>query len=151
MKLIPVTTCALAITAMAMLGSAATAEAQAHRGRKDGVRVDLHLDLGWYQAFGLGFRVDIPIVKDGLIDSANDELSLSPGAELYFWDYQTTFLGIWPILALQWNFYVGREWSVFPELGLGFFLGETRHHFSDANSFLMRISFPAGLQLGITF
>ena len=165
---------AAAVLVLAMAGKA---EAQRHhRGRIDGARVDVHLDLGWYQAFGLGFRVDIPIV-DSIIDEVDDELALSPGAELFFWDFDRTFVSLWPVIALQWNFYLSEKWSVFPELGLSLFIGDDRYyaygrgprgrgvgahiwpflgvggryHWNDRNSLIMRINWPAGLQIGITF
>lgn len=83
-----------------------------------------------------------------------------------------------PLIAPQWNFYLNNEWSLFPELGLAlvfgdrhhhhgrnadhgghddgfdldFFLGlGARYHFSTRNSFVMRLAWPFGLQLGITF
>jgi len=165
-----------------LLLSTAPAEAQRGRGHTiDGVRFDVHLDFGWHQAFGVGFRVDIPIVPDGLVDGVQDELALSPGAEFFFWNWRSRRnrdeylyygdMGIWPLLALQWNFYLNDKWSIFPELGIAFFwywddfdggrnthfgahpfLGfGARYHFSSRNALLMRINWPAGLQIGITF
>lgn len=156
------------------LSTGYTSNAEAQANHIDGARIDVHLDLAWYAAFGLGFRVDIPIVEDGLIDSVDDELAISPGAELFFFrwrhrdGYDDGYAALWPLIALQWNFYLD-DWSLFPELGLVFvvwddywddrhggfiypFLGlGARYHFNSRNALLMRINWPAGFQIGITF
>ncbi|MEM9189268.1 MAG: hypothetical protein AAGF12_08835 [Myxococcota bacterium] len=81
-------------------------------------------------------------------------------------------------LVWQWNFYVSDEWSVFPELGFGLWFGNQAHrhhhhdegnddhshvfaefvgslgarwHFGDNNALLMKLTWPVGAQLGITF
>ena len=170
------------------IGALAPSSADAQRrGRRashaDSVRFDVHLDLGWYGGLGAGFRVDVPIVPDGMIEgNVDDELVLSPGAEFLFWDYygrdHTSNVGIAPLVALQWNFYVSDKWSVFPELGVAMMFGDywhhkhshndpgndhghvyvdpflgggARYHFSARNALLLRINWPAGLQIGITF
>lgn len=133
----------------------------------DGVRPELHLGLDWEAAIGLGARLDIPIVADGFIHSLTDELALSPGAELYFDDHGDGELSIGGVLAAQWNFYLNPEWSVFPELGLTLifrdrdrgadlalrplFAGGARYHFGRRNALLLRLAWPYGVQLGITF
>ena len=130
----------------------------------EGVRPEVHLDLGWHADIGFGVRVDIPIVPDGLLTSARDDLAISPGADLLF-DDGRVWVGI-PI-AVQWNFYINQDWSVFPELGLALLFGEHhrkndvavdfllaiggRYHFSSRNALVLRIGWPIGLQFGITF
>jgi hypothetical protein len=149
----------------ASLFCCATVCAQIH-----GVRPEAHLNLGYYSDLGIGLRIDIPIVPQGLLDSAVDELALSPGIDLFFDDDQL-WVGI-PV-ALQWNFYLNREWSVFPELGLALLFGHHhwgpghgrgdglaidplvavggRYHFNARNALVLRLGFPFGLQFGITF
>lgn len=171
-----------------ILLSASGAEAQRGRGRMiQGVRPEVHLDFGWHGAFGVGFRVDIPIVPDGFIDGVDDEFALSPGAEFFFFSYYNNHgvrghyyydegLAVWPLLAAQWNFYLNEDWSIFPELGIAmifyththrvsdfgdethshiafdpFFGFGARWHFNARNALLMRLSWPAGFQIGITF
>ncbi len=113
-----------------------SADAQAQRGRArkiDGVRFDVHLDLGWHEAFGVGFRVDIPIVPDGFLrgGSIQDELAISPGLDVFFWSFhdrhyddhfdQLRYHDGWslmPVVAVQWNLYLNESWSIFPELGM---------------------------------
>lgn len=123
-----------ALVVLCTLAAAADAEAQRRgRARKiDGVRFDVHLDLGWHEAFGVGFRVDIPIVPDGFLSggSIEDELAISPGLDLFFWAWHDRHHGdhdqlrhhdgwsVMPLVAVQWNLYLNESWSIFPELGI---------------------------------
>ncbi len=157
----------------AMIVSTASSKSQAQTPISQ-VRWDAHLDLGY--AFGAGFRADIPIVREGFIDNVADDLVISPGAELFFFDYHDYYrdsgVGFAPLVALQWNFYITPEWSAFPELGFAMLFGRYgywhdrhdrdvyaslflgiggRYHFNDKNALLLRLSWPAGLQFGITF
>jgi len=139
----------------------------AHAARSSAVRFDVHVNVGWYRFFALGFRVDIPIVPDGLIDGADDELAITVGAEVA-WFYRYKGFGVFPVLALQWNFFLGQKWSIFPELGVAFLFGPqrndywstfaaphvafgVRYHFSQRNALLARVAWPGGFQIGITF
>ena len=130
-------------------------------------RFDVHLDLGWAAAGGVGFRGDFRVARD-IIERADDDLALSLGAELFV---TKPGLAVWPMAAMQWNFYLGHRWSVFPEAGLVVFTGEPHHrdrvgafavvvpflgagarlHFSPRHAVLFRINWPAGLQIGLTF
>jgi hypothetical protein len=134
-----------------------------------GVRFDLHLDFGWYNDAGAGFRVELPVLTRGPLTTLDNDLAVSLGAELlYFYEPGFTGWGVFPIGALQWNFYLNQKWSVFPELGLAFLIGPdrdrywrsvaapflgvgARYHFSQSNSLLLRVNWPAGLQVGIVF
>lgn len=139
----------------------------------DGVRFDVHGNFNSYGALGAGIRADIPIVANGFINGVNDELAISPGVEVFFFNTWNDFGGrpyVMPLAMLQWNFYIGDEWSVFPELGVALFVGDedylpggnaiyatvasgvgARYHFSTRNALLLRASWPAGLQFGVTF
>ena len=77
------------------------------------------------------------------------------------------------MVVVQWNLYfVQSDWSIFPEAGLAFLIGDgyhdgphddddvdvvfaasfgARYHFNDRMSLLMRLNFPAGFQIGLTF
>ena len=110
--------------------------------------------------------------RNGIIDGVDDEIALSLGAEFFF--YYNRFyatdprgqFGVIPIVAVQWNFFLNRNISIFPELGVAFLLGQNyywgtfiapyigfgfRYHFTDRNALLLRVSWPAGFQVGITF
>jgi hypothetical protein len=171
-------------TSAAIAVPASPVDAQRRGSHASGVRFDVHLDFGWYGGLGAGFRVDVPIIPDGMIDArgVDDELVLSPGAEILFWDYygndHDSNVAFAPLIALQWNFYLSDDWSVFPELGVAMMFGDhwhhrhphdpdgpnhahvyidpflgggARYHFSARNALLLRINWPAGLQVGITF
>lgn len=83
-----------------------------------------------------------------------------------------------PLIVAQWNLYLNDKWSVFPELGMVTLFGNygrfahrhrywdqghshvyfdvaanvgARYHFSDRVALLMRVGYPAGFQIGITF
>lgn len=139
-----------------------------------GVRVDVHADLGGYGSFGAGFRLDVPILREGFIQNTDDELAISLGLDGYFLSFYHDYYDggpyLIPSVVLQWNFYIGDDWSVFPEAGLSLWVGDpdylrhgnglyaapnlgigVRYHFSRRNALLARISTPTGLQLGLTF
>ena len=167
-----------------VLAAAGTAGAQDVDDDRDNdirvVRLDLHADLGFLGFFGVGGRVDIPIVPNGLTAGGNDELAISPGVELliYHWHHghvdgqhvDHAHLAVSPHTVLQWNFYLPRGWSVFPELGLAVTFGDyghhgpghdvfvdpvvgfgARYHMASRAALLMRASWPYGFQLGLTF
>lgn len=140
----------------------------------DGVRIDVHADLGNYGGFGVGIRGDIPIVSNGIIEGINDEIAISPGVEVFFVNaYPGAYNGgpyVMPVAMLQWNFYVTDRWSVFPEAGVAMYVGDNdylpgnsgvyataatafgaRYHFNNRNALLLRAGWPAGLQVGMTF
>jgi hypothetical protein len=136
------------------------------RAQIEGVRPEVHLNLGYHADLGVGLRIDIPIVPEGLLASARDELALSPGFDLLF-DDGDVWVGI-PI-ALQWNFYVASKWSIFPELGVALLVGEHhrdrdddlhvdpllavggRWHWNARNALVLRVGWPIGVQFGVTF
>jgi hypothetical protein len=132
------------------------------------IRFEAHFAFGWYGALGGGGRVEFPIVRAGLLQNVDDELALSIGAEIFYFYGPSLGLGVTPLAALQWNFFVGNSVSLFPELGLAFIFGPSRDqywatfiapylglgvrfHFTDRNAVLLRVSWPAGLQVGLTF
>ena len=164
---------AIALWLLTAAPAAAQDDAPAGQAGQDGLRFDVHADLGWYGSFGVGGRIDITIVPEGLLAGTDDDLAISPGLEVLFFysKYYGDGVGIWPLLAFQWNFYLSETWAIFPELGIVFFFAqESRYYerywssfiapfggfgarwtFNGANALLMRISWPAGFQIGITF
>lgn len=130
-------------------------------------RFEAHVGFGWYGAVGVGARIEFPLVRQGLLPNVDDELALSLGAEFFYY-YGPVGIGVTPLAALQWNFFVSNAVSIFPELGVAFIFGPSRErywgtfvapylgfgvrfHFTDRNALLLRGSWPAGLQIGITF
>lgn len=189
--------CAIvSVLAVLALSNTSVAQAQSElraRGRDhriQGIRVDVHGNMAYYGAIGAGFRLDIPIVPRGFLHSSRveDELAISPGLDLFFFAFSRycyndgagsrrcsdhTGFGIWPVVMAQWNLYLSRSWSVFPELGVAFIINDhnyrgvrdrhadfyavpaasigARWHFSQRNALLLRLSYPAGFQIGLTF
>ena len=138
------------------------------------LRLDVHANLAWYGAVGGGFRVDITIVHEGLLEGVEEDLSISPGADLFiFWSsyYGGGTAALWPVFAFQWNFYLSEAWTIFPELGVVmFFLQDSQYRerywksiiapfaafgarwwFGSSNALLLRVGWPAGFQVGIIF
>jgi hypothetical protein len=132
-------------------------------------RFEVHLGFNWYGGIGGGARLEFPIAARGLLVEVDDEIALSFGAEVfYFYTPGFSGAGVSPLIALQWNFYVANVFSVFPELGVAFIFGPgrdrywgtfvapflgfgARFHFTDRNALVLRVGWPAGLQVGVTF
>jgi hypothetical protein len=150
------------------------------------VEVEPHLLLGWDNVYsaggvGLGARFSIPIVDNGFVEEINDSVAISFGADLVYYgscwyhgDCTATYLDF-PV-AMQWNFYVARRWSVFGEPGLLIYHGFVsdcpnngncpgsphvtglepaiyvggRYHMSEKAALTMRIGFPA-FSFGVSF
>jgi hypothetical protein len=79
---------------------------------------------------GAGVRFSIPVMKNGFIPKINNNVAISFGADwlhygggcgYYYAGYAGGSCGadylFFPV-ALQWNFYVAKQWSVFAEPGL---------------------------------
>lgn len=148
-----------------------------------GVRVDIHGNIDRNSVFGSGARFEFAVVPDGFLSgNVRDELALSFGADIFFapvdlgWTYWDGEPYAVPIAAVQWNFYLGERWSIFPEVGIAVHAGfnhdywydkhgdphnwlypepdvgfGARYHFSERVALLMRLSTPGGLQVGLVF
>ncbi len=111
---------------------------------------------------GLGFRGSIEIVDNGFISSINNTVAISFGGD---WVDK----GVWLPVAMQWNFWLSRNWSVFGEPGVAFRVGEGfkgkganhgvdwlaiwvggRFHFTDHVTLTLRIGRPT-LSVGVSF
>ena len=149
----------------------------------EGARGDIHAAVDWYTVFGVGGRIEFAIVPNGFIGGeVRDELALSFGGDILFaptyfgWNAYSGAAYAVPVAAVQWNFYLGDHWSVFPELGVAVHVGfdgngwrdshgysygwvypapdvgvGARYHFGSRTALLFRISTPAGLQIGLNF
>lgn len=151
-----------------------------HHGRDHnqirGVRFDIHSNLDTNGMVGAGGRIEFAIVPDGFIGGdVHDELALSFGADVLIAPFVPRFYDagpyVLPIGAVQWNFYLPHNWSVFPEVGVAAHIGVrpdewrghkriypwpnvgfgVRYHFTDRVGLLMRISTPGGFQFGLNF
>lgn len=134
-----------------------------------------------YWGYGPGVRFGIPVAGPAFVPKINDSVAISVGAELlrsyrkYCAGPTCDDLGYWALfipVALQWNFWITDKWSAFGEPGLVvrtafdgcskvqgcggppvYFAGwvGARYHFTDAVSLTMRVGFPTGFSIGVSF
>jgi hypothetical protein len=135
--------------------------------------------------FGVGFRGSIPIVKNGFVKTINNNVAISFGLDWLRFDvddwcrrfrpnrlmpscgYDDDFDIFWLPVAMQWNFFLSENWSVFGEPGLALrinddhfhdhldldfvFYAGGRLHFNDKVSLTMRLGWPSALSVGVSF
>ena len=145
--------------------------------------------LGWGHlyagsGFGLGVRGSIPIVDNGFVKTINNSVAISFGLDWVHyeidnwcnrywrnnpgpcgWDDDADL--IWLPVAMQWNFWLTKSWSVFGEPGLAIRLNDDhfdddidldfvlyaggRYHFNDTMSLTMRLGWPSAFSIGLSF
>lgn len=163
------------------------------------VEVEPHVLLGWAHynyaptdGYGLGARFSIPVVDNGFVSTINNNVAISFGLDWLHYSYGGCYFYngfrpgncyyvsdanylIFPI-AMQWNFFVARHWSVFGEPGLviyhGFFdycanvpapcgnpsttgvdfafYAGGRYHINEHVALVMRIGYPT-FSFGVSF
>ncbi len=132
-------------SSMLVAGSALAQNSKAHK--IDGVRPEVHGTIGW--GFGVGGRIDIPIVPKGFLNSHQDELAISPGVDFFFYDFAHDDCHVHgrdyhchgggagfvfgTLAVAQWNIYFD-NWSFFPEAGITVAFGDNylyHHHHHD--------------------
>jgi hypothetical protein len=160
---------------------------------KYAVEIEPHGLLGWDEyyggnaGFGLGVRFSIPVTDNGFIPTINNSVAVTFGADWLHYAGACYFLGgacygdanyIFFPIALQWNFFVAHQWSVFGEPGLavyhaffpsgycvnvpgGFhcatetsvwpvFEAGGRYHINENVALVMRIGYPT-ISFGVSF
>lgn len=94
--------------------------------------LDLHLVWQWAEepwwndeGIGLGLRGSIPLMDNGPIETINNNLAITFGLDWAHFDGNCNRAGFecdandfWIPVALQWNFFLSRVVSLYPELGL---------------------------------
>jgi hypothetical protein len=98
--------------------------------RRYSVELEPHLLLQWVDTpahsdvgFGLGFRASIPVLQDGPIPTINNNLAISFGMDWAHFggcgpdERDCGADDFWFPVVMQWNFFLTRSWSVFPEVG----------------------------------
>jgi len=179
--------------ALAVVSLAGIAEARDETIRQPGDHPDYKVDiephgvLGWsywdfgyYGPFGFGggARFSIPLCKNCFIPKINNNVAISFGADFVFYPFVPagapvpTYLYL-PV-AMQWNFFVAKKWSVGPEIGFTpafgvfydygtcngpchnwgiwpSFWGVARYHFNDKVALTMRLGFPELFNIGVSF
>ncbi len=105
---------------------------------------------------GVGFRGTVSVLQNGFVKSINNSIGVTFGL-----DYADK--GVWIPVAMQWNFWLSRNWSVFGEPGIAFRAGQRndhlawlglwaggRYHFTDRIALTMRVGSPT-LSVGVSF
>jgi hypothetical protein len=83
------------------------------------VRIGGHAALTWEGEFGVGGRVDIPLIEQGVLFSTRDELAVSVGMDVVFVAFEGSDpLTFWPTGTVQWTLGLTPSFSFYPELGL---------------------------------
>ncbi len=117
--------------------------------------------------FGAGFRASIELMDPGFVKKINDTIAITFGVDItncrYCRRLSDDYL-IWSPVALQWNFFLTRKWSVFGEVG-GIIRGEGlfnyididpavwvggRFHFNDNVALTIRAGYPF-IGVGVSF
>lgn len=115
---------------------------------------------------GGGFRASIELADPMFIKSINNTIAISFGVDTNSCRYYCSrSFELWSPVALQWNFFLTRRWSVFAELGGivhsdGFFARNVwidptvflggRFHFNDKVALTMRAGSP-WVSIGVSF
>jgi hypothetical protein len=124
----------LLIISLALLGLWSTSAAAQIRSPgshpRYAVELEPHLVVQWADepfwddsGIGIGGHASIPLIANGPVDTINNNLAISFGLDWAHFDcgpYDSCDAeSFWFPLVLQWNFFITREFSLFPELGLG--------------------------------
>ena len=108
---------------------------------------------------GAGFRASLNLLDEGFLGKVNDSVGITFGGDFFF-DGNRLFVPV----AMQWNFWLSRKWSVFGEPGVAFepgfkkghhlldplIMAGGRFHFSDGVALTLRAGYPA-VSVGISF
>jgi hypothetical protein len=155
--------------------------------RSPGDHPDYHVDIephgilgsGFYGygfvGFGGGIRFSIPLCKNCFIPKINNNVAISFGADAAFYPLRDFGPSPWFLflpVALQWNFFVAKKWSIAAEPGFtpwvdvsGDTCGGTRncwslwpslafvgrYHFTERVALTMRVGFPEFFNVGVSF
>ncbi|MBN2340498.1 MAG: hypothetical protein JXX29_15835 [Deltaproteobacteria bacterium] len=84
---------------------------------------ELHMGLAYYDiGMASGGRFSIPLADNGFIQSINNAVYLSLGADFYLVRYHDEPHGALGIpIALHWEFYFSDKWSAYGEAGVNIF------------------------------
>ena len=129
------------------------------------VRLDAHASLTWDGNFGIGGRVDFPLISGTFRYSTRDELALSVGGDVTFVGINgSQHVEVFPQLALQWSLGVDDRFYIFPELGFSAHVNDgawdgfyptlsfgARYYLRRSLSLQGRLGWPIALAAGATF
>jgi hypothetical protein len=153
------------------------------------LEVELHGILGvggfpWpWAGFGVGpgFRLGIPIVRNGFLSRVNNDLRINFGADVFTWVFPSFYVWLTTPVVLQWNLFLASKWSLFFEAGVAIDLyppnticydhqdghdacdlfgfwpvggAGVRYHWLGDGRFpalTFRLEYPTGLNVGVSF
>jgi hypothetical protein len=147
------------------LSSAASAQSTPDTRPLLPVRLEGHGTLNWDGGAGVGGRVDIPVIKDGVIYNARDELAISVGLDVVFLAFEgSNPVDVWPTATVQWTLGVSDRFVFYPELGLSALIDQSgwrgmfpnvgfggRYYFWRSVSVVGRLGWPMAISAGVTF
>jgi len=167
---------AAALTGLALLSTPALATeiGQPFAGERP-MTVDIHAGLPLYgTGAAFGARLGIPLIDNGFINSINNAVYLSVGADAYYVDLggpgNSMALALGLPVALQWDFFFSDKWSAFGTAGINVFLNNGflngnglligngwiissvggRYHINESTAFILRLGSPYAA-IGVQF
>lgn len=184
-RTLPLSTAIAAAIAITAAPDSASAQTIIEQPRQHGIyRVELepHLDLGFWRyrtgkgrglgpgnfgdpEFGAGFRATIVVADPAFVRRLNNNVGITFGLDLtgcpssYCADRTVRF---WAPVGVQWNFFITRHFSAFPEAGFvlhadaggvvpDFFAAAgARFHFADRTALTFRVGYPF-VSVGLSF
>ncbi len=138
-------------------------------------------DFGPYGTlgFGGGARFSIPICKNCFIPKINNNVAISFGADFVAYPFGNgsfVFTDIYLPVAMQWNFFIHKKWTIAGEFGFAPVVGAfydygycgggpgcrnwwiypdagfvARYHFNERVALTMRLGFPEFFNIGVSF
>jgi len=138
-------------------------------------------DFGPYGTFGFGggVRFSIPLCKNCFVPKINNNVAISFGADFVTYPFTNTtfaFTDLYLPVAMQWNFFIHKKWSIAGEVGFAPVFGVfydygycgpgpachnwwlypdfgfvARYHFNERVALTMRIGFPEFFNVGVSF
>ncbi len=129
------------------------------------VRLDGHGALTWNGSAGVGLRVDVPIMEQGIAFNTRDQLSLTFGVDFMLVSFSgSNSVEGWPSAGVQWTLGVSDEFAFYPELGLAALIDDDgwrgvypnigfggRYYLYRSVAIMGRLGWPMALSAGVTF
>lgn len=111
------------LCAIALLARGASGEAQIREPGQHRTRVEFEGHVSAFNplychvaGYGGGARIGIPLIGNGFVNSINNSVALSVGADFFAnTDVRCRSTAVHVPAALQWNFFLSDQWSVFFE------------------------------------
>jgi len=176
------------VAALAAVTIPSVAAARDETIREPGEHPDYHFDIEPHGVLGLdfygdgglglggGIRISMPVCKNCFIPKINNNVAVTFGADFAFFPFfDNPGYAPWYLylpVAMQWNFFVAKKWSVAAEPGIVPWFGlydygacngchnwaiwpslsfVGRYHFNDRVALTMRVGIPEFFNIGVSF